>query len=136
MDLVIDANILFSALIKNGKTRELMLFDRLKLYSAEYLFEEFEKHFNEIKLKTNVDTIELKDILELLILESNITIITMQDIKPFKETAKKISPDPKDAFYFAVALKLNCAIWSNDKRLKNQKYVKVYSTSELIQILK
>jgi predicted nucleic acid-binding protein len=53
-----------------------------------------------------------------------------------KETAKKICPDPKDAFYFAAALKLNCAIWSNDKELKNQNYVKVYSTSDLVKMLK
>ena len=120
MDLVIDANILFSALIKNGITRDLMIFDRFNLYSAEYLFEEFEKHFNVINSKTKTNNYELKDLLGMLVYESNITIIPLADLKPFKEAAKKISPDPKDAFYFAVALKLNCPIWSNDKELKNQ----------------
>ena len=36
--------------------------------------------------------------------------------------------------YFALALKLNCGIWSNDKKLKNQDKVKVYSTEDLLKI--
>ena len=35
--------------------------------------------------------------------------------------------------YFALALKLNCPIWSEDKALKKQSKVKVYSTSELLK---
>jgi len=135
MDLVIDANILFSALIKNGIIRRIMLLDKINLYSAEYLFEEFNKHLKVIKSKTNADTYELKDFIYVF-LESNVTIIPLKDLIPFKETAMRISPDLKDAFYFAVALKLNCAIWSNDKELKNQNYVKIYSTSDLVKILK
>ncbi|PIN85274.1 MAG: hypothetical protein COV47_03030 [Candidatus Diapherotrites archaeon CG11_big_fil_rev_8_21_14_0_20_37_9] len=45
-------------------------------------------------------------------------------------TLKKISPDPKDVPYFALALKLRCPIWTNDKLLKKQKKVKIISTSE------
>lgn len=136
MDLVIDANILFSALIKNGITRRIMLLDKINLYSAEYLFEEFNKHLKVIISKTNADTYELKDFLDMLVLESNVTIIPLKDLKTFKKTAMSISPDPNDAFYFAAALKLNCAIWSNDKELKKQDYVKVYSTSDLVKMLK
>jgi len=51
------------------------------------------------------------------------------------ETAKKISPDINDALYFALALKLNCPIWSNDKRLKEQKYIQIYSTEDLVEYL-
>ena len=135
MDLVVDANILFSALIKNGTTRSLMIFERFNLYSAEYLFEEFEKHIKEIRTKIKINKNELKDLLNILLLESNITFIPLNDLKPFKEKAMQISPDPKDAVYFSVALKLNCPIWSNDKKLKNQNHVKVFSTSDLVKIL-
>jgi len=44
------------------------------------------------------------------------------------------TPDPDDMAYFALALKLNCAIWSNDKKLKEQDKVKVYNTHELSKI--
>ncbi len=39
--------------------------------------------------------------------------------------------DEKDSPFIALAITLNCAIWSNDKDFKKQKKVKVYSTSEL-----
>ena len=37
--------------------------------------------------------------------------------------------------YFALALKLNCAIWSNDKKLKEQNKIQVCSTHELSKII-
>ena len=49
--------------------------------------------------------------------------------------AEEISPDEKDILYFALALKLKCGIWSNDKRLKQQDQVRIYSTAELKEII-
>ncbi len=49
--------------------------------------------------------------------------------------AKSICPDPDDIQYFALALKLGCPIWSNDKALKEQNTVEVISTGELIDNL-
>lgn len=42
MDLVVDANILFSVLIKKGKTEELLFKDTIHLFAPEFLFDEFE----------------------------------------------------------------------------------------------
>ena len=50
----------------------------------------------------------------------------------FMLQALQLSPDLKDAPYIALALKLNCPIWSQDKALKKQSVVKIYSTEELI----
>ena len=36
--------------------------------------------------------------------------------------------------YIAIAMKLLCALWSQDKKLKKQNIVKVYSTAELGKI--
>ncbi len=44
MDLIVDANILFAALIKNSMTAKLMFVERLHLYAPEFLLDEFEKH--------------------------------------------------------------------------------------------
>ena len=44
MDLVIDANILFAALIKESVTSELIFKNTLHLYAPEFLFSEFEKY--------------------------------------------------------------------------------------------
>jgi predicted nucleic acid-binding protein len=57
----------------------------------------------------------------------------------FLSEANKISPhggETKDDPYFALALSLNCPIWSDEKAFKKQSKVKVYSTSELLKRLK
>ena len=121
MKLIVDADILFSALIKNGATRELMLNDRLILYAPEFVFEEFLNHLNELEQKTQTEAYKLQDIAQMLITESDLKIVSLKEIKSYKEKARKISPDPNDVLYFATALKMNCGIWSNDKRLKKSR---------------
>ena len=62
-----------------------------------------------------------------------IEFIPVVEYKEFLKEAELICPDPDDVEYFALALKLNCPIWSNDKALKEQSVIKVLSTSELIE---
>ena len=52
MDLVIDANVLFSVLIKRGKTEEIIFETDLYLFSPEFIFEEFDKYKEKILGKT------------------------------------------------------------------------------------
>ena len=52
MDLVVDANILFAALIKEDITSELIFKLRLHLFAPEFILEEFEKYKEELKNKT------------------------------------------------------------------------------------
>ena len=70
------------------------------------------------------------------VLERKIKLIPLEEIEPFIKIAEKTCPDKKDAHYFALALKLNCGIWSNDKQLKSQDKVKIYSTGDILHILK
>jgi len=53
----------------------------------------------------------------------------------FITEAEKISPDKKDSDYFALALKFDCAIWTNDKKLREQERVKIYSTEEINELI-
>ncbi len=50
MNLVVDANILFAALIKEGTTAGLMVSDKLHLFAPQFLLEEFVK-YEELILK-------------------------------------------------------------------------------------
>lgn len=43
MDIVLDANILFSILIKDSKNGELLFNERIHFYAPEFIFEEFRK---------------------------------------------------------------------------------------------
>jgi predicted nucleic acid-binding protein len=131
MRLVVDANILFAALIKNGMTSDLM--SEHELYSPLFLIEEFKSYESELKNKTS-RTDEEFDFIFKILTDYIIFVDLSYDLFNIQK-AIKISPDPKDVVYVALALKLQCPIWSNDKKLKEQKEVIVYSTDDLLKIL-
>lgn len=133
MDLIIDANILFAALIKKDLTSDLIVYDFFRLYAPEYIFTEFEKYRGYIKRKTERSNEDFNEALN--IFRRRIELIPYEEIKPFINKAREISPDIKDIPYIALALKLNIPIWSNDKTLKEkQNKIKIYSTHELISM--
>lgn len=130
MDLVIDANILFSALLKDSTTSDILF--KHTLYAPEFIFEEFRKYKDYLKSKTKRSEEEFNDLFTLF--ERRVILIPKKEIDSFIVKAEMISSDPKDIAYFALALKIKCPIWSNDKELKKQQAVKIYSTEELINI--
>ena len=131
MELVIDANILFAALIKKSGTSEILF--KHKLYAPEFIFQEFNKYKNELKYKTHRNEEDFNELFS--IFKRTIILIPKEEIDPYIKKAENISPDIKDIVYLALAMKLNCAVWSNDKHLKEkQKEVKIYSTEELFNM--
>lgn len=135
MELVIDANIVFSALISaESKTCDLLFSDEITLFAPEFLQEEFEKHKQEILLKSGLPEVDFDLALSLIL--SRIRFIPFSEFKSFINQAKEICPDPNDTEYFAAALKLGDLIWSNDKELKSQDTVRIYSTQDLLKMLK
>ncbi len=136
MELVIDANILFSALIRDGYIRRLILLSNHPFFVPEFILEEINKHKNVILEKTNLTEEDLKDIFDLIVENANIKIIPKEDFKNYLESAKEIFHDANDIHYLALALKLKCLIWSNDKDFKKQDKIKIFSTDELLKELK
>ena len=133
MLLVVDANVLFAALIKDSKTAELILSDQLKLITPEYMLSEFKKHKPEILRKTGRDSGDFEKFM--WIVWNKISVIPNEEIKHLLNEANQISPDIDDAQYFALALKYDCAIWSNDSKLKEQPKIKIFATEELIKFM-
>ena len=135
MELVVDANILMSALIATaGKTYDLIFNDIIRLFSVDKLLVELEKHKAEILAKSGLSEYDFDVFLSLI--SAEIEFIPYSELEKFVPEAEKITPDPHDTEYFALALKLKCAIWSNDRKLKAQDKVKVYSTEDLMESLK
>lgn len=52
MKIVIDANILFASLIKEGIVRTILFNENLSFYTPSYILEEFLEHIDELKQKT------------------------------------------------------------------------------------
>lgn len=132
MDLVVDANIIFSALIKDSHTRHFLLFGYNSLHVPDFVIEEIEEHMEEIRDKTGLSKKQLIQILDELMRESKIRKVDYSEIREFIPQAEKVSPDPDDVQYFALAMRLGCPIWSNDKKLKQQNVVQVLNSSEVI----
>ena len=76
---------------------------------------------------------ELQKLLE--ILTRNIQTIPKQSYHRFLGRALTLAPHAEDAPYLAVALSREIPIWSNDRGLKNQSIVKIYTTAELLTVL-
>ena len=132
MDLVIDANVLFSALIKDSFAYNLLFSGSFHLFTPEYIFTELENHKEEILNKTERTDEEFFRLLETL--KRRVIIVPLEELIPYVKEAERLTPDPDDMAYLALALKLNCAIWTNDKKLKEQDQIKVYNTHELSKI--
>ena len=133
MELVVDANALFAALIGRDKTQDLFFVDNIKLVSPLKLIDEFERNKEIIAEKGNVSIGELMEAFE--ILKERIELHTIDDISSsVRAKAEKLAPHKKDVPYFALALHLGSAIWSREKDFKKQDMVKVYSTPELVDM--
>ena len=133
MDLVVDANVIVSCLISfANKTSELFFSDSLHFFAPEYLKDEIGKYKEEIMRKSGFNPADFN--LALALLCSKIEFVPFSDFKSFIPEAINVCPDPKDVEYFALALKIHCSFWSNDKKLKGQEKVKVLSTSELLSL--
>ena len=136
MKLVIDANVFISALLKNGRTRELLLDDSFEIYSPLFLKEEVLKYKSYIARKTGTTTHEAGRFAQELATLADIKFVDAGKLDAQINTARKISPDPKDTIYIALALSEACPLWSNDGDLKKkQSVIKVITTSEVYELI-
>ena len=135
MRLVVDANILLSFFKKDSFTRRFILsHPEIELFTPLYVFEELEEHKDEIKSKAKIGDIVFE--LSKKELREYVTVVPLDEFKDFWEEAKQISPDSDDVEYLAVALSLDCAIWSKDRDLKEKQFrVVVVTTEELTKLL-
>ena len=69
------------------------------------------------------------------ILELRVRFIPLEQFLDKISEAKVLAPHLKDVEYFALALKLDCPIWAQEKAFKKQSGVKVFATSDLFPLL-
>lgn len=130
MKFVADANILFALSKNSSVANSLVSKFSLKLFSPDFALIELRKHKNELSSKSGIDfnsaIKSLKD--KVMFVDKS------QYSKLIKEFSPKIS-DQDDVTYLALASKLNLPVWSNDKHLKEQSLILVFTTAELIELL-
>ena len=136
MRLVIDTNIIFSALIKDSTTRRILLTSKFDFFVPEYVFIEIQKHSEEILEKSGYGQDDFDTMLDTLI--SNINVIPTEEFKNYIPKAFKIMKDidEDDTSFLALAIMINGdGIWSNDPHFDKQNKIKVWKTKDIIKFL-
>ncbi len=123
MKLVVDTNILVSCMVKlDGRTAELYLNppSTLVYYAPEGLIAEITLHREKIMKLTGATSVQLAEISELLL--SPLTVIPNSAIsaKHWEQAFNFVKDiDEHDDQFVALALHLNCPLWTGDKKLVN-----------------
>ena len=136
MYVVLDTNILFSALIRDSTTRKLILEHEGIFLFPEYIFEEAEKHKDEIFRKSDISAGEFNKLFALIL--RKVIIVPSEVLEPYCQEAQEIVKDIdiNDMFFVACALAYKGSIiWSNDSGLKKQSRIKVINATEAMKLL-
>ncbi len=132
MKIVVDTNVIFSALIAGGKTRDLILLEDLDLMIPEFFYNELKNNKKEIITKTGLTKSEFSTLLNILF--EDIDVIPKDEFEDEIPHAKDMMEDvdPDDVPFVALALKKDTGIWSDDGHFQQQKVVSVFQTPELL----
>ncbi|MFB6244942.1 MAG: PIN domain-containing protein [Candidatus Nanohaloarchaea archaeon] len=133
--IVVDTNILLSALISDSKTREIVVNIENQLVAPEAIYQEINKYRDLIRDKAGINEEELDELLDRLF--KHIQIVSNDKIKSEKTKAdqelKEVDKD--DTIFLAAAIAVEGVIWSDDKDLQKQDLVEVYTTEEILELV-
>lgn len=142
MKIVVDTNIVFSALLNSNGNIGLILFNSEKyfeFYSCNYMRYEIKKHWERLKTisKLSEEQLEISYTLILSKLKFiNEEIIPMETWLDSEEITKEIDIDDID--FVALTKFLNATLWTGDKvlynGLKKLDFEKLLNTSEILTL--
>jgi predicted nucleic acid-binding protein len=132
MKLVIDANVVISALIADSKTRELIVTLEPDLLTPAFVYDEIESYEDLIVEKSGMEPDRVEQFTDLLF--QYIEVAPADEFYPAIDRADEAigDTDPDDVLYLACAIASDGAIWSDDSDFDEQELVETYSTSDVI----
>lgn len=136
MKLIIDTNVIISALIRDSVTREIIMRLGFEFFHPKRELKNLEKHEKEIIEKAGIAEEEYKMIRKILF--SYITLVDDEKFSNKLEEAREImeNSDLEDVPFVALALSFdNDGIWTDDKDFKEQNRVRIWTTKELIDFI-
>ena len=133
--VVVDANVLFGALLRDGTTRRLLLYGGLELHTPPTIWDEFERNRPEL-LKKSRATEAAFDLLVGALRDriGDVPLLLIRE-RMVKATAKLGRGGGLDAPYVAEALALAATLWTQDKELRAKAPVPVVSTEDVVAAL-
>ena len=133
MKLIIDTNVIISALIKNSLTRKIVNNLDYEFITPDFTLDEISKHKGEICKKSGLNEDEFYILISLLF--CRIEIIPFSEYLSYLKEAQDIigEIDIGDVSFIAIALlKQGDGIWSDDEHFKKQNKIKIWRTKDLI----
>ena len=135
MIVVVDTNVLISAVMKDSVKRRILLFSGLEFVCPEAIVRELRKYKQEILDKSGMTGNDFDSVLERIL--DNVALIPDGDIEAHRTEAEKIMSriDLSDAPYIAAALDIpDSIIWSDDRHFEEQRGVRVVKTEQLFKM--
>ena len=135
MKLVLDTNILLSALIKNSTTRKIIVESEWDLYYPEMSFHEVRKYKELVLNKSGMQEQDYTKLINYLL--KHIILVPDEIIYENLEKAKNImhNIDPDDVVFIATKLSIaDSIIWSDDTDFDKQNQIKVLKSKEVSKL--
>ena len=140
MKVIVDSNIIFSALLNTQSTVGDILLnsqDQLEFYTCGYLREEIETHKPRILTKTGYSEIEYREIEFLIYQQLTFFTESLITFDVWKQAANLVREvDMDDIAFVALSLFMDIKIWTRDNKLrdglKSKGFDNFISTQELL----
>ena len=140
MELVLDFNVVFSALYGGDVSKSLFMLNHIlrevTFLVPAYFWEELDEKRERLLKITKLKEEELNFVLR--VIKSQTVEIPVEVFAEKLQEGEKLSPDPKDVPYVALAIALGVPLLTGDLKLRKglEGKLKVYSPSELLALLK
>lgn len=130
MKIVIDTNIIISALLKDSMTRKIILSQKFTFLTPDYTLEEIQKYEEYILEKAGISDQDFEIILSMMF--EKVKIVNKEEYQNQMEVSQSML---KDVPFLALALSSKAdAIWTEDKHFLNQDKIKTFGTEYMIYI--
>lgn len=137
MKVILDVNIILSALIRDSTTRKIILNFQFEFYFPEPSLEKIRKYKDYILEKSGLSEEEYNKIMATLF--KYIKLVPTEEIDKNWDEAKKIMEriDKEDVVFIAAALGISdSVIWSDDGHFEKQDEVKILKTNDINKLQK
>ena len=131
---MLDTNVFLKALIKKSVVRGIILGSIHEFLIPAYLIEETREHMEELEEKSGLSNSEIESVMDALL--ARIRVVPADKVLSAWKEAEGIMErvDKSDIPFVAAALSTDCdGIWSDDRHLRRQDKVKVWTTKDVLR---
>jgi predicted nucleic acid-binding protein len=133
LKFVLDTNVILKALIKDSVVRGILLRSSHEFLVPEHAIDETRKHLGTIVEKAGLSESEINSVIDVLLV--GIKVVPDEKVmSKWKEAEGLMAEvDVGDVPFVAAAMSVRCdGIWSDDKHLRRQDKIRVWTTKEIV----